>query len=409
VSSRTSRPFANALRALKKARGLTYRELSQNTRRVDGRGLTAEYINALATGRERPSLRGIELLARAFDVQPEYFAEYRKAAGRTRPSRRPDPIGSRSAKPLGRSTEPFGEALRAVKQARGLTYRELAENTRERDGTGLTDQYINLLAIGRRQPSRRAIELIAQACDVEPDHFAEYREPPTNHRPAHRDGPPIGSSSTKPFGEALREIKQARGLTYRELAETTQQLDGKGLTAPYINLLATGYKPPSRRAIELIAQACDVRPDYFSEYRQPPPQSPHEDQPRRQPPPIRPSTKPFADAVRALMDARGLTYRELARKTRPLDGKGITRAYIINIVNGREKPSMRAMELIARAGDAPPDYFAEYRLAVATRELDPSHVGLEQALETLEALDALRAAQATRHNRPRRTQPDATQ
>src|SRR5438034_11536356 len=73
VSSRTRKPFARALRALKKVCGLTYRELAQNTRQLDGRGLTAEYINALATGRERPSIRAIELLARACDVQPDYF------------------------------------------------------------------------------------------------------------------------------------------------------------------------------------------------------------------------------------------------------------------------------------------------------------------------------------------------
>ena len=59
---------------------------------------------------------------------------------------------------------------------------------------------------------------------------------------------------------------------------------------------------------------------------------------------------------------------------------------------GRERPSMRAMELIARAGNVRPDYFAEYRLAVAMRDLDPSEVGFERALETLDARQPTLAA-----------------
>jgi transcriptional regulator with XRE-family HTH domain len=97
------------------------------------------------------------------------------------------------------------------------------------------------------------------------------------------------------------------------------------------------------------------------------------------------STKPFGEALRILMDARSLTYRGLAEATRQLDGKGITHAHINMLANGHDKPSMRAMELIAAACEIEPDYFAEYRLAAAMRELDPAEVGLEQALENLNA------------------------
>jgi transcriptional regulator with XRE-family HTH domain len=99
----------------------------------------------------------------------------------------------------------------------------------------------------------------------------------------------------------------------------------------------------------------------------------------------RTSAKPFGEALRALMDARGLTYRGLAETIRELDGKGITHAHINMLANGHDKPSMRAMELIAQACGVDPDYFAEYRLAMAMRELDPNEVGLEQALENLNA------------------------
>jgi transcriptional regulator with XRE-family HTH domain len=110
------------------------------------------------------------------------------------------------------------------------------------------------------------------------------------------------------------------------------------------------------------------------------------------------------------MDERSLTYRGLAEATRKLDGKGITHAHINMLANGHDKPSMRAMELIAAACEIDPDYFAEYRLAAAMRELDPSEVGLEQALENLNArLGARRGAAArSRPSQPPQVQPRPT-
>jgi transcriptional regulator with XRE-family HTH domain len=111
------------------------------------------------------------------------------------------------------------------------------------------------------------------------------------------------------------------------------------------------------------------------------------------------SDKPFGDALRALMTERGLSYRGLAEATRELDGRGMTHAHINMLANGHDKPSMRAMELVAQACDVQPDYFAEYRLAAAMRALDPAEVGLEQALENLNARLGARSAGA--RGRPR--------
>ena len=97
------------------------------------------------------------------------------------------------------------------------------------------------------------------------------------------------------------------------------------------------------------------------------------------------STQPFGQALRALMESRGLSYRGLADAIRQFDEAGISHAHINMLANGHDKPSMRAMELIARACSVEPDYFAEYRLGRAMRELDPTEVGLEQALENLNA------------------------
>ncbi len=101
------------------------------------------------------------------------------------------------------------------------------------------------------------------------------------------------------------------------------------------------------------------------------------------------------------MDQRGLTYRGLAEATRQVDGKGMTHAHINMLANGHDRPSMRAMELIAHACGVESDYFAEYRLAAAMRELDPDAVGLEQALENLNRrLGARRLAGAKAQGMP---------
>src|SRR4029077_10331881 len=97
------------------------------------------------------------------------------------------------------------------------------------------------------------------------------------------------------------------------------------------------------------------------------------------------STKPFGEALRALMQARAVSYPELAQAPRRVDGRGMTHAHINMLAKGHDRPSMRALELIAEACGVEPDYFAEYRLARAMRQLDPTEVGLERALENLNA------------------------
>ncbi|MGH2946557.1 MAG: helix-turn-helix domain-containing protein [Solirubrobacteraceae bacterium] len=77
----SDRPLAHTLAALMTERQLSYRALSERTRRVDpvGDRLTHGHLANLIAGRARPSPRALELIAHALDLEPAYFAEYRLA------------------------------------------------------------------------------------------------------------------------------------------------------------------------------------------------------------------------------------------------------------------------------------------------------------------------------------------
>lgn len=75
-------PLNRALPALMRDRGLTYRALAGRTRQLDedGNGVSTGHLANLVSGRSRPSMPVLELIASALDVHPEHFAEYRLAA-----------------------------------------------------------------------------------------------------------------------------------------------------------------------------------------------------------------------------------------------------------------------------------------------------------------------------------------
>ena len=68
------------------------------------------------------------------------------------------------------SSEPFGEAIEALMNEIGVTYRGLAAQT------ALSAGYLNHLVHGNRPvPSNDVIKRLASALDVDPEHFREYR------------------------------------------------------------------------------------------------------------------------------------------------------------------------------------------------------------------------------------------
>ena len=74
-------PLTETLPTLMRERDISYRALAARTRLLDtgGNGLSHSYLVNLAAGRELPSRRALELLSSAFELSPDYFAEYRLA------------------------------------------------------------------------------------------------------------------------------------------------------------------------------------------------------------------------------------------------------------------------------------------------------------------------------------------
>jgi transcriptional regulator with XRE-family HTH domain len=68
--------------------------------------------------------------------------------------------------------------------------------------------------------------------------------------------------SPEPFGATVERLMNESGVTYRALAAKT------GLSAGYLNHLVHGNRPvPSNEVVEQLADALDVEPDHFREYR----------------------------------------------------------------------------------------------------------------------------------------------
>jgi len=68
--------------------------------------------------------------------------------------------------------------------------------------------------------------------------------------------------SAENFGPAIEQLMNESGTTYRGLAART------GLSAGYLNHLVHGNRPvPSNDVIHRLADALDVEPEHFREYR----------------------------------------------------------------------------------------------------------------------------------------------
>ena len=68
--------------------------------------------------------------------------------------------------------------------------------------------------------------------------------------------------SDESFGPTIERLMAESGTTYRALGTRT------GLSAGYLNHLVHGNRPvPSNEVVQLLAEALDVEPEHFREYR----------------------------------------------------------------------------------------------------------------------------------------------
>jgi transcriptional regulator with XRE-family HTH domain len=68
--------------------------------------------------------------------------------------------------------------------------------------------------------------------------------------------------SEEPFGPSIERLMTETRTTYRALAAKTN------LSAGYLNHLVHGNRPvPSNDVVETLAEALDVEPEHFREYR----------------------------------------------------------------------------------------------------------------------------------------------
>jgi hypothetical protein len=111
----TDRGFVReALVPLMRDRGLTYRSLARLTRESDpdGKGLTHGYLVSLSKGTEQAGESALVLLARALEISPQEFADYRLAHLRALLDARR--LGSKAAgENLARIEHALGEKVRS--------------------------------------------------------------------------------------------------------------------------------------------------------------------------------------------------------------------------------------------------------------------------------------------------------
>jgi transcriptional regulator with XRE-family HTH domain len=76
-------------------------------------------------------------------------------------------------------------------------------------------------------------------------------------------------NSIRPFAELVTARKQELGISFRDLARLTRELDedGRGLSSAYLVQLFNGNEDPVPRGIRLIARAIGLAPEDFVEYR----------------------------------------------------------------------------------------------------------------------------------------------
>lgn len=96
----------------------------------------------------------------------------------------------------------------------------------------------------------------------------------------------------------------------------------------------------------------------------------------------------FPDRMRRLVKEKGTSLERVwIEAYDPSPRSGTSPAQMKKVMRGERAITPHAIEAIARVLDVPPEEFPEYRLALARAQIDPSEVGLDQALKNLERIE----------------------
>lgn len=97
---------------------------------------------------------------------------------------------------------------------------------------------------------------------------------------------------------------------------------------------------------------------------------------------------PFAQQVKTLAKAKGLSISKLGWKAHQPDQKGTSQDTLNKALQGKRPLNDPIVEAVATALGVPPETFVEYRLSQLRQALDYRVVGFEQAAALLERIEA---------------------
>ena len=137
----------------------------------------------------------------------------------------------------------FGPMLRALRQQKGIGLRQLAARV------GISPPYLSNIETGKfPPPSDEKVRMIARELDEDPDRLLAKASDRIIFDPS------CGTGSF--FGEALRELRQQKGIGLRQLAAKV------GISPSYLSNVETEkFPPPSEETLCLIAEELDQHPD----------------------------------------------------------------------------------------------------------------------------------------------------
>ena len=107
--------------------------------------------------------------------------------------------------------------------------------------------------------------------------------------------------------------------------------------------------------------------------------------------------RPLADVATARKLELGVSFRELERRTKELDGgRGMSAGYLVQMFNGNEDPVPRTIRLIAGALEMSAEDFIEYRLHALRQSLD-ERLNRQKAVESYVLIESLAPPEVMAH------------